>query len=422
MPRTAETQLEPILGLLRIFLHVAFAAMLGLGLVRITIEHSLGGYSIGLGWLLAAVLATVYFAGTFLEHRKAKGELKNTYRFLNQGNVYLWLFVVVTLWALLVILHPDFSWIAFPLFFLELHVMRRHPWAAYSFVALTGAAVVCAPLLHGEELTSSQFVGPLIGAVAAVILWHIYQALFRQTQAQSRALEELHRTRDELARSQRAAGRLAERERIARDIHDTLAQGFSSVVLCSRAAQRTDQETEKEHMLQVIEDTAAQNLHQARSLIEELSLADASIEDFLSEMKRHCQNVTAMPTGSTCRLVVDGEPRELDHRLQELLLRVTQASLANVVQHAAADNCVVTLGSHPDAITLDIYDDGVGIHPATSHGFGLTGVKQRVKEAGGEFFLESGRGEGGPRKSGTGKGTVVGIRVPIGSKPLGSRP
>lgn len=401
----------PILAFLRVSLHVLFAVLLAVGVARIALELERTDQTLWAGVLLSALLGWVYFVGTYLEHRVAadKPVPHSLAGFVSERGSYIWLALVLLLWVGLVLLHQDFVWLAFPLYFLVLHVLHRRPWLGYLLVGLTAAVVGIGPVLHRVPFAAAQLLGPTIGAAVAVIFWLIYRALYQQNQAQQTALVELRRTRDELASSQRTAGRLAERERLAREIHDTLAQGFSSIVLCSRAAQQAPEAAERARLLGLIESTASANLNEARSVIAGLASADTDISVFLAELARLCEQTGQLPGGGarrgdqlSCRLVVDGEPYPLAPELQRLIRRISQASLANIVQHASAANAVLTLGFQPDRLTVDVFDDGIGMDTGHEPGFGLRTLHARVAEAGGTVNIESCPGEG----------TVVAVQLP----------
>jgi signal transduction histidine kinase len=267
-------------------------------------------------------------------------------------------------------------------------------------------------------------IGPLFGAGFSIVTGLAYRALYQEAERQRRAADELRRTRTELAASQHDAGVLAERERLAREIHDTLAQGLSSIVLMARAAEKSladgDAATAAAR-LALVQQTASENLAEARSFLRGLSSPRLEGASLLESLRRLCERTetTAAARGMRlqCRLELDGEPVELPQPYRVALLRAAEASLANIADHAGASNAVVTLAFLGSDVALDIYDDGVGFDPGAlaaqtaartdGTGYGIRSLQQRVRELEGSLDLESAPGEG----------TVVAVRLPLGEAP-----
>lgn len=406
-PATSSAS-DLVLRVLRISLHVGFAVLLAVGTVRLLASQP-ERPSWSLAMALVVALAATYLAGTVAEKRFAtSGRGGNPLRF---GP--LWLAVVTVLWVALVVISADYSWLAFPLFFLHLHLLG--PRHAILAVALLTAVVVLSQWWHTGGFSVPMLLGPSVGAVFAVIMGTAYRALYAEGVNQRRALDELRRTRAELADSQHQAGVLAERERLAREIHDTLAQGLSSIVLVSRSADsalRAGQLSTASERLQTVQDTAAGNLAEARRFVRGLAARE---EPLVSSLERVCESTErqAAAQGSTlrCRFRVEGTVVSLPAPYEVTLLRAAQASLANVALHADAGIAVVTLSFLGADITMDIYDDGVGFDPGTlplvprpdGTGFGLLSLRERVAALGGTLNVESTQGEG----------TVVALRLPL---------
>ncbi|MDE8587329.1 sensor histidine kinase [Arthrobacter sp. NQ4] len=401
-----------ILRVLRVTLHTGFALLLAVGLVRML----MAGGALRWVWASAAVvLAAVYLAGTVLEKRHAEG------RTVVDPRRYglLWLGLVTALWVFLLAGSADFAWLAFPIFFLHLHLLPRR--AALLTIALMTVAVIAsqwaasgAPVPHAAAV-----VGPVLGAIFSVITGLAYAALYREAENQRRAADELRRTREELARSQHQAGVLAERERLAREIHDTLAQGLSSIVLLGRAAGQSLADGDlatASGRLALVQQTAADNLAEARSFVRGLSSPQLEGTTLVEALGRLCERTwtDAEAAGAPlhCRLEVDGEPQDLPQPVRIALLRAAQASLANVREHARASTAVVSLAFLGSEVTMDVYDDGTGFDPpdresaagaADGSGFGLRSLRERVAALNGTLAVESAPGEG----------TVVAIRLPV---------
>ncbi|MFI5086585.1 MAG: sensor histidine kinase [Actinomycetales bacterium] len=415
-PAASSTGSAAVLRFLRVALHVSFAALLVLALVRVMSSTPAPARYL---WLaLSLLLAAVYLTGTVVEKRhSAHPDGPDPGRF-----AVSWLALVTALWLALLLGSAEFSWLAFPLFFLHLHVLPRP--VAFATIAAMAVAVVLAQWAAGGQAAPpvAVVVGPLVGAAFSVVTGLGYRALYEEGESQRRAADELRRTRVELARTQHDAGVLAERGRLAREIHDTLAQGFSSIVLVSRAAAKSldsgDTQAARQR-LAMVQQTAADNLAEARGFVRGLAAPDLADESLAESLARLCERteVEAAARGVSlrCRFALEGSPEELPPPYGITVLRAAQASLANVWAHANARNAVVTLGFLGTEVTLDVFDDGVGFDPealpgalagrSDGSGFGLRSLRARVEALAGTLALESAPGEG----------TVVAIRLPLGA-------
>lgn len=388
-----------ILRALRTALHAGFLLLLGIATTRLFATRDAGALSL-LALAGAVVLAAVYLLGALARH--GGGRLRSL----------VWLAVVTALWAALLVTSADFSWVAFPLFFLHLHLLRGvHAVAAVA--AITGL-VIGAQFLHSGELTVPMALGPTLGAVVAVVMAWGYASIHSESEQRRRLIEDLTRTRAELASSQHRAGVAAERERLAREIHDTLAQGLSSVVLLLRSAEAAlpgDHERALDRVSEARR-TASDNLTEARRFVRDLTPQSLTGSSLAEALRRLCES-TERETGIHCRLRVDGEPDALPSGYEVALLRAAQASLANVTRHSGAVTAVVTLGFLDAEVTLDVYDDGSGFDPAALRrsgsdgtGYGLPALRERVAAFGGSLEVESAPGEG----------AAVAIRLPLGGE------
>ncbi|HMT31579.1 MAG TPA: sensor histidine kinase [Dermatophilaceae bacterium] len=219
-------------------------------------------------------------------------------------------------------------------------------------------------------------------------------------EAQSRAatIDALRQAQAQLAAAERDRGVSAERERLSREIHDTLAQGFTSVLSLGRAASaalaRGDVALAEER-LALIERAAADNLREARLIVAELTpghLQSRTLTEAIERLVSTLNREGAMPV----TLQVVGEPVPLDASAEVLVLRAAQECLANARRHAAADAVTVTVDfSGSERVTLTITDDGEGFDPTLpSSGFGLDGMRARARDVGGSVVLTSAPGAG----------------------------
>ncbi|MGW6933139.1 sensor histidine kinase [Lentzea sp. NPDC054927] len=200
------------------------------------------------------------------------------------------------------------------------------------------------------------------------------------------------RERAELADVSHEAGVLTERERLARDLHDTLAQGATSVLLLLRAARTATDPVLRDHHLALAEQTTAENLAEIRALVAALTPAALNGAALPAALERLTARL-GRELGLTASMKVEGEYRPLPPNSEVTLLRVTQEALANVRKHAHASNVTVSL-DYSSGVELSVTDDGRGFGPDTPHGYGLDGLRDRVRDAGGVFEIRSTPGEG----------------------------
>ncbi|BFV55875.1 sensor histidine kinase [Kitasatospora sp. CMC57] len=376
----------PALRLMNLALHGLFLALLA-----VLVGRGVADGGLGPGALVTAILlSAVYLSGgAFAPVRTSR---------LWAG---LWLGAVLLLWIGLTLRHPEFCYLAFPLYFVCLHLMPVR-WAV---AAVGGLTVVVVAAQAGTEggLTTAKVLGPVAGAVVALLTAYGYAALYREGRERQRLIDDLVRARDELAATQREAGRLAERQRLAREIHDTLAQGLSSIVLLARSAESAlpaDPGAARERIAEVGR-TASANLAEARRFVQALTPPALDGVTLTEALRR-------LADGQGVAFHLDGEPYPLPVEAEVALLRLTQEALANAARHAQAEAVAVTLTYLDDEVTLDVFDDGVGFDPhALPSGdgprFGLHGMRERIAALGGRLTVESAPGEG----------TVVAVSLPL---------
>ncbi|ATG53077.1 sensor histidine kinase [Brachybacterium vulturis] len=380
-------------------MHVAFAVLPAVGAVR---AHGTGGISLPLALVTAAVIVGIYVIGSRVAlHRGEAGRSARTDLLLPSRG---WVLALALVWMASTFISSAFVWIAFPLFFLVLFALGRVTGPlAMGAVALWA---VVAPLLAEEprSLAIGEVLGPVVGAAFSLIAHAVYRRLLIETDRNRQLVAQLRAAQSELADSERRKGVAEERQRLAHDIHDTLAQGLNSIVLLSRGARTTHPEAAESFSR--IEDTARENLADARRLVRDL--ADRAPRTTLEQALRGVISRAEM-LGESPRweLRIDGTPRELAPAQVETLHRAAQSLVANVQQHAEAQRCVLTLAWWPGRVSLDVVDDGCGFDPSaptTRHdgGDGLRLLRTRLCRAGGSVAIDSAPGEG----------TTVGLTLP----------
>ena len=216
--------------------------------------------------------------------------------------------------------------------------------------------------------------------------------IIKQSAERAAIIDQLEATQAELATAQHEAGRLAERQRLAADIHDTLAQGFTSILMLIQAAQADldGSHPRAGRHLDLAAAAARENLAEARALVADLAPAQLDGSTLPDALRRLSQ----VP-GTQASFTVSGRPRPLPMAAEVVLLRVGQEALANARKHADARSVTVRLGYDPDTVRLEVSDDGAGFDPDRMNGgYGLSGMRTRVAEAGGTLTVRSNPGAG----------------------------
>ncbi|MFG2542493.1 sensor histidine kinase [Streptomyces sp. NPDC048594] len=378
-------------------MHAAFFLLLGGALARFLLRHPGEPRT---PWILALslALALLHLLGPVLS---GAGERPT-------GRRVAWLGLVVVVWMVLVVLAPSFSWCAVPLFYTGLRTLP--PRAALVLVGVLTVFVVAAQLrLAGRFDPNLLLAPPAVAAIATAVFLHTE----RQAARQRALIDDLIRTRRELAASERREGTLAERQRLSMEIHDSLAQGLSSQRMLLQAAERvweSDPDKARAHV-RGAGSVAEHNLAEARRFVHDLAPADLARGGGLEAALRA---LAARESGDdlTVRVHVDDGARvpPLPDRVQSALLRIAQGALANVREHAGASSAALSLTLLDDQVVLDVTDDGHGFDPAALpdaaagvRGHGLPAMRARLRQLGGTLTVESAPGEG----------TVLSAAVPL---------
>ncbi|MPZ81933.1 MAG: sensor histidine kinase [Actinophytocola sp.] len=285
------------------------------------------------------------------------------------------------------------------------YCIHRPPWAATAFLLLT-AAWLAHRALTGGAVTGSTVLACGLGVLAAVAVVGYIATLDREGRHRQRLLDELAAAHAELAATERWAGTLAERQRLARDIHDTLTQGFASIALVLDAA-RDDLPTGGPAARRVEQAlrTARENLVESRRLINALRPAQLDGARLPYAVRQLTDRLTEETTVDA-HTVITGDPVPLSDTAETQLLRVVQEALTNVRRHAAATEVTVTLSYVDDMLVIDVQDDGIGIPTgidAPAHGVGLAGMRERVDSLAGTLAVESAPCDG----------TTIALSVPV---------
>ena len=333
-----------------------------------------------LGWIAIAIVVVIAMVFALSER------LHNW----PTSTVYIGVAFAIAGWAALMFHDDRWSVLSFALFSMCFTKGRE--------IGIALAAIVSGIWLAAEIVSDSPrwtlmspFTAFAVGAIISIVIYRVGD----DNESQAALISELRETRDELAASERERATLAERARFAGEIHDTLAQGFTSIVLVSRATQKTQDWTTG---LTKIETTAQQNLAAARRLVAAMRPAELDQANLTDALQGQLDNLGDNITSS---LIIDGPPVELANATETALLRTAQEALLNVRTHAQASTVHMTLSYVGSTVLLDVVDDGIGLRHneiadrgSLTGGQGLAALRQRAETLGGALEVEAAQGGG----------------------------
>ena len=325
----------------------------------------------------------------------------------------VWLLGLTGVWIVAMMFTPVAVYWVFTLFFLFMRSVDNWMGIAGVIVVLAIAILMQVP----RGLTLGGVMGPAVSALVVVMITYAFKVIVRVSSEREALIDELVSTQDRLAASEREAGVAQERQRLAHEIHDTVAQSLSSIQMLLHAAERDLRATGlSENKLRVplerieaARHSASDNLSETRAMIAALTPAPLS-ETSLPEALERIAVSFAHAGDIAIDVDVDGDPQQLPMRVEAGLLRIAQGAVGNVVKHSGATRARVTLTFSPAEVRLDVVDNGSGFDadaqpekPVGLGHLGLDAMRTRARELGGELVVES--SPGGP--------TAVSVAVPV---------
>ncbi|WP_329177235.1 sensor histidine kinase [Streptomyces sp. NBC_01477] len=276
--------------------------------------------------------------------------------------------------------------------------------AVINITPVAAWALVWRPDTH-DLYYNSVFAVVTLAFSAVIGSWII--RIIEQSTERADLVAELDASRGEVARLSAESGALAERERLSREIHDTLAQGFTSVLMLVQAVETeldTDPARARRH-LALMAGTARENLAEARALVAgnaPAGLDGGSLPDALRRLAaRHTEQ-----TGAPATVDIAGAVRALPAAVEVVVLRSCQEALANARRHAGeAVPVALDLRYAEDTLRVAVRDTGCGFDPAGPRGtgYGLPGLRARAAEMGGTATVDSAPG----------RGTAITVTLPL---------
>ena len=334
------------------------------------------------------------------------------YRWGTWGRV-AWMLGATAVWVADMTVSPVAVYWVFVLFFVALRAFSN--WVGYAWVVACLAISIAMQFPAG--LTLGGVMGPALSAVVVVAINYAFATITRVSCERQQLIDELLTTRDRLAETERAAGVAQERERLAHELHDTVAQNLSSIQMLLHSAEKDirgsglSQQAAQQPLrkMETARRAASNNLAETRAMIAALApapLTESSLRDALGRVA----DDFGAAGGLDIEVEVDGDAVPLPMRVEAGLLRIAQGAVSNVVNHAEATAARITLTYAPDEVRLDVVDNGrgfdvdaQGLKPSGLGHLGLDAMRSRAAELGGKLEIESALG--GP--------TALSVAVPV---------
>lgn len=312
--------------------------------------------------------------------------------------------------AALVVVDPVFGFFSWTGYIWSYRVLHGN----WRFAGVLATATITATSQHGglPRHSAGSWISWVViilvnFAIAGAVGWTSW-ARDEQNERRKRAIEELTEANAKLEASlrenaglhaqlleqAREAGVLDERQRMAREIHDTLAQGLAGIITQLQAGLRSSAtDDESRRRAEAAAQLARENLAEARRSVQALQPAPLERARLPEAIRGVAEKWSALNRVGA-EVATTGGPRPLRPEIEVALLRTAQEALANVAKHAHATRVVMTLSYMEDVVGLDVRDDGIGFSQPRNGGFGLTGMRQRVQGLAGTLEIESEPGGG----------------------------
>lgn len=312
-------------------------------------------------------------------------------RFADDSRVARWIFVpaIVVLCGIGSSFEPNFATaqtVVFPLLWTVSDGRVKGIAASFALAVSVGIGMSIS-----LDSVSSAVVIELLSLVFSIGLGLWISSIAALSQERQRLLDELQATQQRLAALSRDAGVASERERLAREIHDTIAQDLTALVMLTeqlRRELRSADPAAADDRLTMVEESARTALAEARALVASSAPVDLDTDGIGAALDRLGQRF-ARETG--VRVTVEARvPPSLGRDAEVVLLRVAQEGLANIRKHAGASEAAIEVSGDAATVGIRVSDDGRGFDStAATDGFGLGGLRDRLSLVGGTFDVSS---------------------------------
>lgn len=314
----------------------------------------------------------------------------------------LGILLATALWLPLTVLAPSFGWCAFALVFAVHRVLSTRTALIISTIIVVAVSLGLLIMSRGQDL--GLVLGPFFGGL---VLSYAYATLTQTITAKRAVIAELTDTRAQLARFEREAGALAERNRFASELHDTVVQRTASALLLLESVEQRGNGTQADDTVADAREALRETLVETRRLVHGLADPRTTGVTLTSALQAEAEAAGA-------HFVISGPEPDVPDPVVHALQRVTREALLNAATHAQADTVRVTVTFFSTSIGVDIVDNGRGFDAESSSeafgepradggGYGLRAMQWRLRDLGGELAIESQPGQG----------TVIAASVPL---------
>jgi signal transduction histidine kinase len=327
--------------------------------------------------------------------------LTNRSRLLQRSRSWTlgWLLAISLMLVVLVAVVPVGVYLVFPLYVLlvwSVGIRLALGWSAL----LAGSSIVAIGV--EQQWSIGGIVGPVVGYLVAVGGAWAYRRLHDEATARDRMFHELQATQEQLSVAQLAAGQMAERARLAQELHDTTSQSFTSIQMLLRTVEAADPQHREIDKIELARRTAADGLAETRRFIHDLTptgLVSDTLAGALARLATDAGDRTGIRVTATSH--EDSAAVALPLPIQVVLLRVAQGAIANVERHSRATNASIDLTTSAHDVYLRISDDGTGYAAGdqigddhTVVGFGINTMYTRMRSIDGQLSIDSAPGDG----------------------------
>ena len=327
---------------------------------------------------------------------------------LPRNRLLLYFAVNLAIWLIEYWLAPDVYWIVFA-YIGQMFGLLPARFAIFVTLFVSGILFAGNAGWGSSESNTALLLGTLAVWAMLVVFMLFISHLTQTSQERGQLITKLQAAKNELELAQQREAELAvlrERERLARDLHDSLGHALVTLSVQLEAIQRlyrVDPEAASDHVdeMKAMTRSSMDALRRSIAGLRAPGLEDRALRPALQAL---CVDLTQR-TGLKVTCQIDQAADDLRPAMAEALWRITQEALTNVEKHAQARSVGVSLEYEPDAVTLHIVDDGLGLSAGAEslpNRFGMRGMRERVEGLGGTLAIDGGA-----------SGTTVKARLPV---------